>query len=134
MLTPRSAELEEHHLSDRERKNLAILDAIKRYGPISRTDISKLIKLNIVTVSNYVNNFIEQGLVIEKGLDISSGGRRPTIVELNPKSSYVIGVDLGVFHVRTVLADLEGNIVAHSTSPRPRDSADNVVQTLTQET
>ena len=69
MLTPRGAELEERHLSDRERKNLAILDAIKRYGPISRTDISKLIKLNIVTVSNYVNNFIEQGLVIEKGLD-----------------------------------------------------------------
>ncbi|MBI4313346.1 MAG: winged helix-turn-helix transcriptional regulator, partial [Candidatus Omnitrophica bacterium] len=56
-------ELDEHRLSDRERKNLSILDAIKRYGPISRTDISKLIKLNIVTVSNYVNHFIKQGLV-----------------------------------------------------------------------
>jgi len=126
-------ELEDHALTERERKNVSILEAIKRYGPISRTDISKLTKLNIVTVSNYVNNFIEQGLVIEKGLDISSGGRRPTIVVLNPKSSYVVGVDLGVFHVRTVLADLEGSIVAHSSASRPKDTADHVVTTLTEE-
>jgi len=129
----RSAELEEHALTERERKNVSILEAIKRYGPISRTDISKLTKLNIVTVSNYVNNFIEQGIVIEKGLDISSGGRRPTIVVLNPKSSYVVGVDLGVFQVSTVLADLEGVIVAHAKAPRPRDSADSVVKVLTEE-
>jgi len=126
-------ELEDHALTERERKNVSILESIKRYGPISRTDISKLTKLNIVTVSNYVNNFIEQGLVIEKGLDISSGGRRPTIVVLNPKSSYVIGVDLGVFHVRTVLADLEGVIIAHSRAGRPRDAADHVVSTLIEE-
>ena len=126
-------ELEDHALTERERKNVSILEAIKRYGPISRTDISKLTKLNIVTVSNYVNNFIEQGLVIEKGLDISSGGRRPTIVVLNPKSSYVVGVDLGVFHVRTVLADLEGSVVAHSRAGRPKDTADHVVTTLTEE-
>jgi len=128
----RGTELEEHHLSDRERKNLAILDAIKRYGPISRTDISKLIKLNIVTVSNYVNNFIEQGLVIEKGLDISSGGRRPTIVVLNPKASFVIGVDLGFSAIITVLGDLEGNVVARAKAPRPLDTADHVVKVLTE--
>ncbi|MBI1953349.1 MAG: ROK family transcriptional regulator [Candidatus Omnitrophica bacterium] len=127
----KTAELDEHSLTDRERKNVSILEAIKRYGPISRTDISKLTKLNIVTVSNYVNNFIEQGIVIEKGLDISSGGRRPTIVVLNPKSSYVVGVDLGVFSIEAVLADLEGNVVARSKAPRPRDSADSVVKSLT---
>ena len=102
--------LEEASLTERERKNVSILEAIKRYGPISRTDISKLTKLNIVTISNYVNNFIEQGIVIEKGLDISSGGRRPTIVVLNPKAAYVIGVDLGVFSIAAVLTDLEGAI------------------------
>ena len=131
-MVTRGTELEEHHLSDRERKNLAILDAIKRYGPISRTDISKLIKLNIVTVSNYVNNFIEQGLVIEKGLDISSGGRRPTIVVLNPKASFVIGVDLGFSAIITVLGDLEGNVVARAKAPRPLDTADHVVKVLTE--
>lgn len=129
----RGVELEEHSLTERERKNVSILEAIKRYGPISRTDISKLTKLNIVTVSNYVNNFIEQGIVIEKGLDISSGGRRPTIVVLNPKSSYVVGVDLGVFKIATVLADLEGAVVTRSKTARPRDTADNVVKAITEQ-
>ena len=126
----RGVETDEHSLTERERKNVSILEAIKRYGPISRTDISKLTKLNIVTVSNYVNNFIEQGIVIEKGLDISSGGRRPTIVVLNPKSAYVIGIDLGVFSIKAVLSDLEGAIVAQSKALRPRDTADNVVKTI----
>ena len=129
----RLGELEEHVLTERERKNVSILEAIKRYGPISRTDISKLTKLNIVTVSNYVNSFIEQGIVVEKGLDISSGGRRPTIVVLNPKSAYVIGVDLGVFHISVVLADLEGLVIAQTRAPRPKDSADSVVNLLNEE-
>jgi predicted NBD/HSP70 family sugar kinase len=126
----KGTELDDYSLTERERKNVAILEAIKRYGPISRTDISKLTKLNIVTVSNYVNNFIEQGIVIEKGLDISSGGRRPTIVVLNPKASYVMGVDLGVFHVTAVLTDLEGSIVSRTKGARPKDSADSVVKVL----
>ncbi len=126
----RGVELDEFSLTERERKNVAILESIKRYGPISRTDISKLTKLNIVTVSNYVNNFIEQGIVIEKGLDISSGGRRPTIVVLNPKSAYVVGLDLGAFTITAILADLEGTVVARSKTARPRDTADNVVKAL----
>lgn len=129
----RGVETDEHSLTERERKNVSILEAIKRYGPISRTDISKLTKLNIVTVSNYVNSFIEQGIVIEKGLDISSGGRRPTIVVLNPKSAYVIGLDLGVFYINAVLADLEGAVVASSKTPRPRDTADNVVKAVVEQ-
>jgi N-acetylglucosamine repressor len=120
-------------LTERERKNVSILEAIKRYGPISRTDISKITKLNIVTVSNYVNNFIEQGVVIEKGLDISSGGRRPTIVILNPKSAYVIGVDLGVFMIRTVLSDMEGNVIARTSGPHPKDTADAAVGAVTEQ-
>ncbi len=129
----RGTEVEEYSLTDRERKNVSILEAIKRYGPISRTDVSKLTKLNIVTVSNYVNNFIEQGIVIEKGLDISSGGRRPTIVVLNPKAAYVVGIDLGIFYITAVLTDLEGTVIGRAKADRPRDTADNVVKVLTEQ-
>ena len=52
-------------------------------------------EINIVTISNYVNNYIQNGLVVEKGLDISTGGRKPTLLELNVKGGYVIGVDVG---------------------------------------
>ena len=65
------------HLTDRERKNIILLDVVRRNGPIAKTDISRITQFNIVTVSNYVEHYIDQKLVVEKGLDISSGGRRP---------------------------------------------------------
>jgi len=77
-------------LSDRERKNISILELIGKNGPMTKTDISKITELNIVTVSNYINNYIKAGLVEEKGFDISSGGRKPTLIDLNYKSGYVL--------------------------------------------
>lgn len=126
----RDMEMESQVLTDKERKNLAILETIKRNGPISKADISKVTKLNIVTVSNYVNNFIEKGMVVEKGLDVSSGGRRPTMVELNPKANYVVGIDLGISHIVGILADLDAKIVAKEKCPRPRETAEGVVNSI----
>src|SRR3989338_5343295 len=71
--------LRDRVLTDKERKNLAILEVIRKNGPISRTDISKITEFNIVTVSNYVNHYIKKGLVIEGELDESTGGRKPVI-------------------------------------------------------
>ncbi len=82
-------------LTDREKRNLDILEVIRKGGQISKTDISRQIGLNIVTVSHYVDTYIKQGLVIERGLDVSAGGRRPALVELNSNYGYVIGLDLG---------------------------------------
>ena len=61
--------------SDHERKNFSILELIRRNGPITRADISKVTDLNIVTVSNYINSYIEKGLVSEGGMEASTGGR-----------------------------------------------------------
>ncbi len=63
-------------LTDRERKNMIFLDVIRRNGPIAKTDIARITRHNIVTVSNYIENYIKSKIVVEKGLDVSSGGRR----------------------------------------------------------
>ena len=126
----RNPEAEGEILTDKERKNLAILETVKRSGPISKADVSKITKLNIVTVSNYVNDFVEKGLIIEKGLDVSSGGRRPTMIELNPKAYYVIGIDLAVNKIIGVLTDLDAKIIAKEKAQRPRENAEAVVNTV----
>ena len=123
-------EQENEILNDKERKNLSILETIKRGGPISKADVSKITKLNIVTVSNYVNDFIEKGLVIERGLDVSSGGRRPTMIEMNPKAKYVIGIDLAVNKIIGVLTDLDANVLAKEKQPRPKENAEAIINTI----
>jgi len=121
---------DEEIMTDRERKNWTILDLIRRKGPITRTEISKETELNIVTVSNYINSYIQKGLVVEGGLDVSSGGRRPVMVELNPKAGFVIGVGLDLFNVIGVLTDLQANVLVKVKKTRPTGSEDMVVDTL----
>lgn len=91
--------LKDERLSEKERRNLDILNIIRRSTEISRADISRLTGLNIVTVSNYINTYVKKNLVHEVGLDVSTGGRRPELVRLNPDYGYVVGVDLGPPHI-----------------------------------
>ncbi len=122
----------ESRLSEKERRNLHILDSIRRGGEISRADISKETDLNIVTVSNYVGKYIKSKLVFETGLDISTGGRRPELLKLNRQYGYSLGIDLGAPHLsidtslRVVLMDLSGSIVAKKNVKKEKCSFDKL--------
>jgi predicted NBD/HSP70 family sugar kinase len=122
-------------LSERERKSLAILDLIRKKGPISRTDIARSINTNIVTVSNYIDNYIQKGLVSESGLDISSGGRKPRLVKLNSRAGFAIGVSLnahdGIERETTVIiCDLSGKEIAKVKSVTPKTSKEKFAAKL----
>lgn len=122
--------LKDRILTDKERKNLAILEVIRKNGPISRTDISKATELNIVTVSNYVNHYIKKGLVIEGELDESTGGRKPVLVELNPKAGYIVGVGLNMLSMVGVLVDLEINVIREVKRERTPENSETVIEKM----
>lgn len=122
--------LKDRILSDKERKNLAILEVVRKNGPISRTDISKVTELNIVTVSNYINHYIKKGLVLEGELDESSGGRKPVLVELNSKAGYIVGVGLNMMSMVGVLVDLEINVISEIRRERAPENSESVIQSM----
>lgn len=122
--------LKDRILTDKERKNLAILEVIRKNGPISRTDISKVTELNIVTVSNYVNHYIKKGLVIEGELDESTGGRKPVLVELNSKAGYIVGVGLNMLSTVGVLVDLEINVIAEVKHERHPENSEVTIEQM----
>lgn len=117
-------------LSDKQRKNLSILELVVKHGPISRTDISRQTGLNIVTISNYINEFIEAELIVEKGFDVSTGGRRPTLVELNPKFGYIIGVGLTALNIVGILVDPKMQVVCEVKKERPADNSEVIIDKL----
>ncbi len=115
------------HLTDRERKNIILLDVIRRNGPIAKTDISRITQFNIVTVSNYVEHYIDQKLVAEKGLDISSGGRRPELVELNADWGNILGIEIGPTHILGIISNLAPAIIHKVKVPRPAGHMEVVI-------
>ena len=107
-------------LSDKEKKNFAIFNLLRKKGSVSRTEIAKITTLKIVSVSNYVNNYINKKLVVEKGLDVSSGGRKPELVELNTQDNRLIGLDIGETEIKVLLTDLGINILEKAKVPASR--------------
>ncbi len=123
-------DLHKAELSEKEKRNIDILEILRRRGPISRPDISKEMGINVVTISNYIDEFIKNNLVYEKELDVSEGGRRPVLLDLNPQAGFVIGVGLNLMNMVGILVDLKGNIVTKTQIARPRASVREIAECL----
>lgn len=126
----RTIDFQKESLSEKEKRNIDILEILRRRGPISRPEISKEMGVNVVTISNYIDEFIKHNLVYEKELDISEGGRRPLLLDLNPQAGFVIGVGLNLMNMVGLLVDLKGNIVTKTQIARPKASVKEISECL----
>jgi len=122
--------------TEKERRNLAILDIIRRSREVSRAEISRITHLNIVTISNYIDDYVNKALVLERGLDVSTGGRRPELLELNSKFGYAVGVDLGSPHITeeanviAVMVDTAGKVVAKAKARKEEEPQDRFIRKI----
>ncbi len=97
-----------------------ILDTVRKFEPLGRCDIAKITGLSGAAVTKLVRDLIQKGFLKEDGFGASKGGRYPVLLKLVPEAMFVIGVDIGAAKIRSVVVDLEANIVAgatHSTHP-----------------
>jgi N-acetylglucosamine repressor len=88
-----------------------VFDTIRLKGPISRAEISKIIKVTPATVTNITAELIKKNIIIESELGESSGGRKPILLKINSKDYFLIGIQLGSYEIKTALIDLELKIV-----------------------
>lgn len=110
-----------------------ILNKIRTSSPISRAQIAKDTKLTPPTVSNNVKELIEQGFVKESELGESQGGRKPTMLLINQKAFYIIGVDIGPGTIKCVLTDLIGDILISRSTKLTTPIANEKFLTLLQD-
>lgn len=127
--------LNQHRLTEREEKNVQILELLRQRGPLTRAELSQGTGFNIVTVSNYINDFIQSALVLERGFDISTGGRKPILVELNAKAAFAVGIGLGSLdapqaQMVMVITDLRGQIVHRVVTPQTAGNMDRILYGL----
>jgi predicted NBD/HSP70 family sugar kinase len=126
----REINFQKEWLSEKEKRNIEILEILRRRGPISRPEISKEMGINVVTISSHIDELIKNNLVHEKELDISEGGRRPVLLDLNSQGGYAIGVGLNLMNMVGLLVDLKGNIITKTQIVRPRASVKEITECL----
>jgi predicted NBD/HSP70 family sugar kinase len=88
-----------------------ILNRIFREGRCSRFYLARRLNINASTIGNYVEEFLQQGILLENHARPTRRGRSPVPVWLNPDYGRFLGIDFEALRVRTVLTDFAGGIV-----------------------
>ncbi len=89
-----------------------VLNTLRLHAPISRARVANLTGLNPGTVSNIVNDLIDEGLVAEGQEQESSKVGRPAIaLSLRPDGGAVIGLEIGVDFIAVVLTNFVAEIL-----------------------
>jgi len=87
---------------------LVILQFIRDHGPITKAAIASQTKLSFTAINNIVDELIREKLICEAGFDISSGGRKPILLDLNPDAVYTAGVHISASAVKAAVINFKG--------------------------
>ena len=104
------------HLKSVQKSNRAtILSFIRQHEPVARHQIAGELALSPTTVSSAVAYLIKQNFVYETGAGPSSGGRRPTMLEIDPDGGIILAVDMSsalpTRILRAAALNLKGDIL-----------------------
>lgn len=105
-----------------------ILDAVRRSQTgLSRVELAAATGLSAQTISNICRRLLSGELIEEAGKEISGPGKPRTMLRLNPRGRYALGVHLDPTVMTFVLLDLAGTVVARARRPTPTSPDPTIV-------
>ena len=112
----------------------AILDLIRSSGIISRTELVDRSGLTGASITRIVRQLLDDDLIAEIGLGESTGGKRRTLLQLNPAARTAVGVSLDFDRITYLAVDLAGQVVAqHSAKGTGNKAPYEVTQRIAEE-
>ena len=97
-------------------------------GPISRARLIEALNSSRGKISAEVARLIEKGLLAEKGLAQSDGGRRSSLLGISPSAGLIAAVDIGATSIDVALTTLGSELLARR--GEPADVRDGPLSTL----
>jgi predicted NBD/HSP70 family sugar kinase len=89
-----------------------LLEQIRRFDCVSRSDLVAVSGLSKPTVAVALANLEKAGLIQVAGRISGRRGRAPMLYQLRPEAGFVLGLDVGREYVRGAIADLSGAVRA----------------------
>ena len=98
-----------------------LVQALRLAGPATRAQLVELTGLSRATVSGYVAELVERGLVTpaDPSGHLPTGGRPASLVQLTRVAGVVVGIDIGRTHVRVAVADLAHEVIGEHVASVP---------------
>lgn len=102
---------------NRSHNRRVVLDVVRQFGPVGRTEISRHAHLSTQAVSNIVEDLVADGLLIRTGRLRAGRGLPPIQFAVNPDGGMTAGIEIAADHVSTLLVDVGGRVRAQRTVP-----------------
>jgi predicted NBD/HSP70 family sugar kinase len=96
----------------RQHNRRVIIQALRRFGGLSRADLSKLTGLTPQAIANIVSTLMDDGLVREAGRRKSSRGQPPITIELADDGGFAIGLRIDATSYNVVSLSLTGEVLS----------------------
>ncbi len=99
-----------------------IVRVVRDFGPLSRADIARRLRLSPSMVTRATVNLLHQGILRESGKSkVVRTGHPSILLSFNPRVASILAVDLRLTNAYAGLTDLGGNVLAKGTIPLPAD-------------
>jgi len=89
-----------------------ILSLIQKRGPLSKTELTLITNTKLSTLNRLMQPLEDQGFVVEVGIGMSTGGRKPVLYDTSPLKYYLVGIDISRTYTKVVITDMKLNILS----------------------
>jgi len=97
------------HETMRSVNTATLLNCLFDNGALTRQELQKRTGLSWGAVSNIVSELLALNILCETPIKSSHAGRKPSVVDINPKDNLCIGVDIHMQGIVCVITDLSGH-------------------------
>ena len=94
-----------------------ILNVFREKNEVTKAEIMGVTKLSAATVSNLIQELMEETLLTEKYYGESSGGRKPMIYSLNGERVRILTLKVTAKGILAGIVNLKGEIIWHKSLP-----------------
>lgn len=105
-------------------------DFIHNIGPCSRNDLARYLGVTPPTASSIAENLLQSGWLIEHPGKDSTGGRRPLVLEINPRVGFIFAVEIQENRLIAAVFDLAGTLFEKQVFEVNTFVPDEVVKTI----
>ena len=89
-----------------------IVHIVQKKGPITKSELMDITKIKLTTLNRDIQILIDKKIIVETDIGESTGGRKPSLYDVNCSGFYIIGIDISRTYTRIVITNLKLKIIS----------------------
>ncbi|WP_242982166.1 ROK family protein, partial [Clostridium sp. LS] len=88
-----------------------IFSIMQESGPITKNELINLTKIKLTTLNRELKILLNEKIIVESDIGESTGGRKPSLYDVNQEGFYIIGIDISRIYTKIIITDLKLKII-----------------------